>query len=278
MLFNGEIFNYDTSAYSSDIEYLCNLFSSYSFGGVEMFSALFLPHMQTWDGFNKTIEKTLSLQPDRISLYSYAHVPWMKSHQKRIDEGALPRAWDRFTLFRDAVRRFTESDYRWIGIDHFARPDDSLALAADAGRLHRNFMGYTTRSGENLLGIGVSSISEVDGWFAQNAADLGPWQREIDARHLPITRGHVMSDDDMQRGDAVAHLMCNAELPYDMFAGDISTLVDTYEQFANDGLILFESDRISVTPLGRFFLRNLAFPLDAYRGAADSPRRFSRAV
>ena len=247
------------------------------FAGLNLDLIYGLPR-QTPESFSRTIETALSFAPDRVACFGYAHVPWMKSHQKRIDEGALPRAWDRFTLFRDAVRRFTESDYRWIGIDHFARPDDSLALAADAGRLHRNFMGYTTRSGENLLGIGVSSISEVDGWFAQNAADLGPWQREIDARQLPITRGHVMSDDDMQRGDAVAHLMCNAELPYDMFAGDIATLVDIYEQFADDGLILFESDRISVTPLGRFFLRNLAFPLDAYRGAADSPRRFSRAV
>lgn len=247
------------------------------FSGLNLDLIYGLPQ-QTPASFTRTIETALAFGPDRVACFGYAHVPWMKAHQKRIDEGALPRAWDRFTLFRDAVRRFTDSGYRWIGIDHFARPEDSLALAADAGRLHRNFMGYTTRSGENLLGIGVSSISEVDGWFTQNAPDLGPWQREIDARRLPIVRGHVMSDDDRDRGAAVAHLMCNAELPYDMFAGDHSMLVDTYEPFARDGLVLFESDRISVTPLGRFFLRNLAFPLDAYRGAADGPRRFSRAV
>jgi oxygen-independent coproporphyrinogen-3 oxidase len=176
------------------------------------------------------------------------------------------------------VQSFTDDGYRWIGIDHFARPEDPLALAADAGRLHRNFMGYTTRSGEHLLGIGTSSISEVDGWFGQNAAELGPWQRDIDANRLPLSRGHVLSDDDRARGAAVSHLMCNAELPFDLFVGDIDDLVDRYEQFAADGLVVFETDRITVTPLGRFFLRNLAFPLDAYRGATDGPRRFSRAV
>lgn len=247
------------------------------FSGLNLDLIYGLPR-QSPSSFARTIETALEFNPDRVACFGYAHVPWMKSHQKRINEGELPRAWDRFALFRDAVRRFTDDGYRWIGIDHFARPDDPLALAADAGRLHRNFMGYTTRSGEHLLGVGTSSISEVDGWFAQNAAELGPWQRDIDAGHLPMTRGHVLSDDDRQRGAAVSHLMCNAELPFDLFVGDIDELVDRYEQFARDGLVVFETDRITVTPLGRFFLRNLAFPLDAYRGAADGPRRFSRAV
>jgi len=236
-----------------------------------------LPH-QTPDRFARTVEGALALSPDRVACFGYAHVPWMRAHQKRIDESVLPVAWERFALFRDAVTRFIDAGYRWIGIDHFARPEDPLALAADAGRLHRNFMGYTTRSGEHLLGVGTSSISEVDGWFVQNAPELGDWQRAIDAGHLPVARGHVLSDDDTARRTAISHLMCNAELPFDLFVGDVDTLVDRYEQFAADGLIEFEHDRITVTPLGRFFLRNLAFPLDAYRGATDGPRRFSRAV
>jgi oxygen-independent coproporphyrinogen-3 oxidase len=247
------------------------------FAGLNLDLIYGLPQ-QTPSSFASTIETALSLNPDRVACFGYAHVPWMKSHQKRIDESALPRARDRFRLFQQAVQRFTDDGYRWIGIDHFARPEDPLALAADAGRLHRNFMGYTTRSGEHLLGIGTSSISEVGGWFAQNAAELGPWQRDIDGNRLPLARGHVLSDDDRARGAAVSHLMCNAELPFDLFMGDIEALVDRYEQFAADGLVVFETDRIVVTPLGRFFLRNLAFPLDAYRGATDGPRRFSRAV
>jgi oxygen-independent coproporphyrinogen III oxidase len=247
------------------------------FAGLNLDLIYGLPH-QAPDRFARTIEAALSFAPDRVACFGYAHVPWMRSHQKRIDEQALPVAGERFALFRQAVTRFTGAGYRWIGIDHFALPDDPLALAADAGRLHRNFMGYTTRSGEHLLGVGTSAISEVDGWFVQNAPELGPWQRAIDAGELPVARGHVMSDDDRARGEAIAHLMCNAELPYDLFPVDVDALVDRYEQCAADGLVTFESDRLCVTPLGRFFLRNLAFPLDAYRGAADGARRFSRAV
>lgn len=262
---------------ASMVRDVVNMAREEGFAGLNLDLIYGLPE-QTPAGFANTVETALSLSPDRVACFGYAHVPWMKSHQKRIDESTLPRAWERFSLFRDAVHRFTDAGFRWIGIDHFARPEDPLALAADAGRLHRNFMGYTTRSGEHLLGVGTSSISEVGGWFAQNAPELGPWQREIDAGHLPITRGHVMSEDDMTRGAAVSHLMCNAELPFDLFPDDVDALVDRYERFAEDGLVTFETDRVAVTPLGRFFLRNLAFPLDAYRGAADGPRRFSRAV
>jgi oxygen-independent coproporphyrinogen-3 oxidase len=139
-------------------------------------------------------------------------------------------------------------------------------------------MGYTTRQGTHLLGVGTSAISEVNGWFAQNAPELGGWQRDIDIDRLPITRGHVLSEDDTLRSAAISHLMCNAELPYDLFVGDTDALVDRFEQFAADGLVQFETDRLSVTPLGRFFLRNLCATLDAYRGAKDGTRRFSKAV
>lgn len=247
------------------------------FSGLNVDLIYGLPH-QTPDRFARTVDGALALGPDRVACFGYAHVPWMRAHQKRIDESVLPIAWERFALFRDAVTRFVDAGYRWIGIDHFARPDDPLALAADAGRLHRNFMGYTTHRGEHLLGVGTSSISEVDGWFVQNAPELGDWQRDIDADKLPVARGHVLSDDDKARRAAISHLMCNAELPFDLFVGDVEALVDRYEQFAADGLLVFETDRIVVTPLGRFFLRNLAFPLDAYRSTADGTHRFSRAV
>jgi oxygen-independent coproporphyrinogen III oxidase len=236
-----------------------------------------LPH-QTPDRFARTIEGALSFDPDRVACFGYAHVPWMRAHQKRIDGSALPASSERFALFQGAVDRFLEAGYQWIGIDHFARASDPLALAAKSGTLHRNFMGYTTRSGEHLLGIGTSSISEVDGWFVQNAPELGGWQRDIDAHHLPVARGHRLSFDDRRRGAAISHLMCNAELPFDMVPGDLEGLLDRYATFAADGLITIEYDRVRVTPLGRFFLRNLAFALDAYRTATDGAQRFSRAV
>jgi oxygen-independent coproporphyrinogen-3 oxidase len=108
--------------------------------------------------------------------------------------------------------------------------------------------------------------------------ELGGWQREIDEGRLALARRHVMTDDDVARGRAIAHLMCNAELPFDLFVGDTARLVDRFEQFAEDGLVQFESDRVVVTTLGQFFLRNLCFTLDAYRGDSDGPQRFSRAV
>lgn len=248
------------------------------FAGINLDLIYGLPH-QDAERFADTVREAIALAPDRVACFGYAHVPWMRAHQKRIDQGALPGAAGRFALFRDAVVRFTDAGYRWIGIDHFALPGDPLALAADAGRLHRNFMGYTTRAGEQLLGLGTSAISEVGGAFMQNQPELGGWQRAIDAGHLPTARNHVLTDDDRARGAAVSHLMCNAELPFDLFTGDVEALVDRYEALAEDGLLEFEPDRITVTPLGRFFLRNMAFALDGYRTAAgDGTRRFSRAV
>ena len=247
------------------------------FQGINLDLIYGLPE-QTDASFAHTVTECLSLAPDRVACFGYAHVPWMRAQQKRIDESALPRGTARFALFRDAVERFVGAGYEWLGIDHFALPGDPLSLAAGAGRLHRNFMGYTTRVGENLLGIGTSAISEINGWFVQNTPELGGWQRDLDLRQLSMARGHVRSVDDTQRAAAITHLMCNAELPFDMFVGDMFELVDRFEAYASDGLVEFESDRVRVTPLGRFFLRNLCATLDAYRVNTSTTFRFSRAV
>ncbi|MEN9818413.1 MAG: hypothetical protein RLZ32_2293 [Gemmatimonadota bacterium] len=234
--------------------------------------------LQTPDTFRRTIDGALALAPDRVACFGYAHVPWMRPHQKRIDADTLPVAWDRFTLFRAAVQGFTAAGYRWLGIDHFALPADPLAQAADAGALHRNFMGYTTRPGERLLGIGMSAISEVDGWLAQHQVELGDWQRAIDDGQWPLMRGHVLSADDRRRGAAIAHLMCNAELPRALWLEDDGQFEARLAPLRDDGLVVLEPGRLVVTPLGRFFLRNIAFLLDGYRAGAEPVARYSRAV
>lgn len=234
--------------------------------------------LQTPDTFRRTIAGALALAPDRVACFGYAHVPWMRPHQKRIDADTLPVAWDRFGLFRAAVRGFTEAGYRWLGIDHFALPDDPLARAADAGALHRNFMGYTTREGERLLGVGMSAISEVDGWFAQHHGELGDWQRALDDGQWPLMRGHVLSADDRRRGAAIAHLMCHAELPRARWVDDDGRFAERLAPLVEDGLVVLEPSRLVVTPLGRFFLRNVAFLLDGYRTGAEPVARYSRAV
>lgn len=247
------------------------------FSGINLDLIYGLPE-QTASSFSRTVEVALALAPDRVACFGYAHVPWMRAHQKRINESALPLGGERFELFRDAVARFVGAGYEWLGIDHFALPGDPLALAAHAGLLHRNFMGYTTRVGENLLGLGTSAISEINGWYAQNSPALGTWQRDVEDDQLSIARGHVRSPDDELRAAAITHLMCNAELPFDLFTGDVGGLVDRFEAYAADGLVVFDFDKVVVTPLGRFFLRNLCATLDAYRADTDETQRFSRAV
>ncbi len=247
------------------------------FRGINLDLIYGLPE-QTAESFAWTIEESLALRPDRVACFGYAHVPWIHANQKHIDDTTLPLGAERFSLFRDAVSRFVDAGYDWLGIDHFALPEDPLSLAARAGRLHRNFMGYTTRTGENLLGIGTSAISQVNGWYAQHSPQLGDWQQDLGKGHLSLARGHVMSPDDEARATAVGHLMCNTELPFDLFVGDMYGLTDRFEAFASEGLVEFETDRVVVTPLGRFFLRNLCATLDAYRFATDAPGRFSRAV
>lgn len=247
------------------------------FGGINLDLIYGLPR-QTEATFAETLEGALALEPDRVACFGYAHLPWLRANQRRIDAATLPTGEERSALFHQAVRRFVDAGYEWLGLDHFALPTDPLALAAAAGRLHRNFMGYTIRGGEELLGIGTSAISEIDGWFVQHDASLGAWQRAVDQGTLAIERSHRMSADDQVRGRAVAELMCNGGLPFDLFVGDPDALTDRFEQFAEEGLLTFELDRVRVTPLGRFFLRNICAAVDGYRTADDGVRRFSRAV
>ena len=232
---------------------------------------------QTNGSFFRTINTVLSLDPDRIACFGYAHMPLARPHQKLIDEHELPTGEDRFELFSLAASTLGDAGYAWIGLDHFARSGDPLAVAQREGTLHRNFMGYTTMPGRHLLGFGASSISEVAGRFAQNDAKIGGWRESIGRSRLPIVRGHVMTADDQQRGDAIRHLMCNLELPFALAEGALQPSLDRLRAYADDGLVEFDSDRMRVTDIGRFFLRNLCMELDAYlpSQAAD---KFSRTV
>jgi len=225
-----------------------------------------LPH-QTPDRFAATVEDSLAMRPDRIACFGYAHVPWMRAHQRRIDAQALPNGAERFALFRDAVQRFVGAGYEWIGIDHFALPTDALTKAMHHGVLHRNFMGYTTQHSPHLLGVGVSAISAVNGWFVQNAPQLGEWQRQIDRGALPVAGGHIQQGDDQGRGAAITHLMCHAALPASLFPVDREAMQALYAPLVDDGLVTFDATGMQATDQGRWLLRNLAFPLDAYRAS-----------
>ncbi len=238
-----------------------------------------LPH-QSVASFRDTIDEVIALNPDRIACFGYAHVPWIRPHQRRMDEQALPDRALRFALYQLAVERFTDAGYVWIGLDHFARPDDELARAAEEGRLHRDFMGYTTRQSRDLIGVGVSAIGEVGDYFIQNFAHLGEWQRAVDAGLLPVTRGHKLTAEDRARGRAIRELLCNSHLDRALLPDDDGSTLDAFRAFEADGLVLIGERAITVTPTGRFFLRNRAMALDAYRKpqlGTEAPR-FSRTV
>lgn len=240
---------------------------------------------QTLDSFARTLERVIALRPERIAAYGYAHLPDRFPAQKQIDKFDLPDANSRLGLLQLACERLSAAGYRYIGVDHFALPEDDLARAADAGTLQRNFQGYSTHAASDLLGFGMSAISHVGDTFSQNAKDLPGYHGALDQGHLPTARGLRRSDDDRLRADAIERLMCDGELDIPAFearhlvyfAQYFRRSLDRLAPLAADGLVECSPERIAVTPRGQFLLRNIAMCFDAYIGG-DTEIRYSRAV
>ncbi|MDP6698452.1 MAG: oxygen-independent coproporphyrinogen III oxidase [Candidatus Latescibacteria bacterium] len=243
---------------------------------------------QTHAGFERNLASVLMMRPDRVALYSYAHVPWAKGHQKRIDTSRLPAAETKFELFARAIRAFQTSGYRQIGMDHFALPEDELSCALEHRRLRRNFMGYTVHRTPNLIGLGLSAIGEVCGSYVQNAKKLSAYYRALDEGKLPVERGYILDRDDRIRRQVVTALMCNGYL----HLGEIERcygvrfreyFVRELEALARgpveDGLLEIEDDALVATPVGKLFIRNICMVFDSYleRKKEDSAV-FSRTI
>ncbi len=236
----------------------------------------------------ETVEKTLKLKPGRIALFGYAHVPWMRKHQRLIDENTLPSAAERIALADLARAELLKAGYVAIGLDHFARPDDSMAIALNDGSLKRNFQGYTTDQGEELIGFGVSSIGKLSNGFIQNIPDVGNWRRAIEAGELPISKGLALSVDDRLRGQIIEELMTNYACDLEKVCESFDTGVDHLEtslnslnELAADGLVRIEKESgakttVQVTDRGRPYVRLAAAAFDAY--LADSQARHSAAI
>ena len=245
--------------------------------------------LQTVESFKRTLASVVDLLPDRIAVYSYAHVPWIRPNQKAIDPLDLPDAAAKRRLLGTAIEAFTEAGYESIGIDHFALPDDELAVAARQRRLHRNFMGYTVRPAPDSVALGVSAISDVAGAFSQNFKSLARYYEAIDAGRFPVERGYALTTDDKIRRYAIAELMCNFHL-------DGAALLDRFgvtlrEYFtpeldrlsapggpADDGLVVVGDNALTVTPRGRLFVRNVCMVFDRYLAAHEGRPTFSRTV
>ena len=230
-----------------------------------------LPH-QTREGFRRTVETTLDIAPERVALFHYAHVPWMKKHQAAMDTDAMPSAEQKLDLFADSIEAFDRAGYVYLGLDHFALPEDELSVAAADGTLHRNFMGYTTQRGREMVSLGVSSIGEVDGCYVQNIANEPEYVRDVAERGFATYRGHAMSPEDRMRRDIILELMCNgrvdkrrveAELGVD-FDATFALELEELETPASDGLVELSSDLIKLTPIGQVLMRNVAVPFDRY--------------
>jgi oxygen-independent coproporphyrinogen-3 oxidase len=242
---------------------------------------------QNRDGFGRTLDTVIDARPDRLAIYSYAHLPQMFRPQRQIDESLLPSPEDKLGLLQLAIQKMSDAGYRYIGMDHFALPGDELSLAQEHGGLHRNFMGYTTHAESDLIGFGVSSISHIGDSYSQNPRDLPSWEMAIDAGRLPVWRGMELSSDDAVRADLIQQLMCQGAIDIpglearhgihflEYFEPDLLRLCD----LAADGLVTTSETEIRATSRGRLLLRIIAACFDNYLNQPQAePMRFSKAI
>jgi len=229
------------------------------------------------------VDQAAALAPERVALFGYAHVPWMKSHQKMIDEAALPDAPERLRQFEAAAERLLEQGYIAIGLDHFARPDDELAEALVQGRLRRNFQGYTTDISKALLGFGASSIGHLNEGYVQNISSFRGYKKAIGEGRLATARGRALSTDDRLRAEVIEKIMCGLFVDLDevcanhsLPAGDLDADLGKLAPLVHDGLVRVEGRRIRVTGPGRPFVRLAAAAFDAYLGTGQG--RHAKAV
>lgn len=261
---------------------------SRGFRGINVDLIYGLPH-QTPETFERTVEAVIALGVDRAAVYSFAFVPWVRGHQKKLEERDLPPAETKLQLFAIARERFLEAGYVPIGMDHFARPEDDLGRAKSEGRLRRNFQGYAVIPGDDVIGLGISAIGDVRGAYVQNEKKLSTYAESITAGILPVVRGISRTDDDEVRRTVIHELMCNFRI--DIGAVSRQYGIDFSAYFAEDlallrtqereGLVRIGPDRIEATPTGELLVRNLAMCFDRYmreKHALDAKPVFSRTV
>src|SRR5207302_2609991 len=215
-----------------------------------------LPHQDS-GRFATTVDQIVSLHPDRIALFSYAHVPWLKKQQGSF-AAFLPEGMQKFEIFRTGLLQFVEAGYRYIGMDHFAKPGDELAVSQEKRTLHRNFQGYTTKAGADLYGMGITAISGIQSAYAQNHRDIPSWQKPVEERGLATMRGYHLSEEDRLRRAVISRLLCHTVVLKDEISREFGINFDEhfaeelrrFEPFCDDGLVLLENGEIRATGLG----------------------------
>jgi oxygen-independent coproporphyrinogen-3 oxidase len=246
-----------------------------------------LPY-QTLDSYSRTLDQVLEINADRMAVFNYAHVPWMKKHQSIMPEDAMPAPEVRLEILKMVIERLTDAGYAYIGMDHFARQDDDLTRALNEGSLHRNFQGYTTNAGTEIYAMGITAISQLDGAYAQSVKSIPEYREMLEKGMLPTEIGHRLDDDDKLRRYVITELMCNNRviksdvearfgIEFDTYFGDSITKL---QEFTADGLVTLHDDRLQVREDGRLVIRNIAMAFDRYlpEGDPDSKQKYSRTV
>ena len=242
--------------------------------------------LQTVESFGRTIDTLVEARPNRLAVYNYAHLPHIFRAQRMIDAKDIPSPETKLELMELTIRRLTEHGYVYIGMDHFALPDDELTIAQREGGLQRNFQGYSTRRECDLVGIGVSAIGKVGDCYAQNLKDIRTWQSAVAEGQLPIWRGVSLTTEDRLRRSVIEAIMCHGEINFDRFENNFAIdfhdhfalELSQLEQLAEDGLIEMGNDEFHATPEGRLLLRAIAMIFDEYLQAPQSEPKFSRVI
>jgi oxygen-independent coproporphyrinogen-3 oxidase len=245
-----------------------------------------LPY-QSLETFKETLELSLTLDPDRFAVFNYAHVPWMKKTMRKIDETTLPRPDEKLEIMKYTIDFLTSRGYKMVGMDHFAKPEDELFKAIEKGELHRNFQGYTTKGGADLIGVGLTSIGEGVDSYNQNFKDMKLYEAAIDEGKLPFERGVVLSEDDLIRQYVIMELMSNFKLDIDRFNEKFDVDFNTYfadavealKPFAEEELLSISDHKIECSHTGTLLIRNICMPFDAYmKKHAANKKTFSKTV
>lgn len=243
-----------------------------------------LPH-QSMDSFSKTLDKILAVKPERLSVFNYAHLPTLFKPQRRINEADLPTSSEKLAILQNTTNQLTEAGYVYIGMDHFALPNDELAIAQRNGSLYRNFQGYSTHADCDLIGLGITSIGKVGDSYSQNVKTLDEYYAQIDAGRIPVFRGIALSDDDKLRRAVITQLICHFTLDIQAIENKYSIDFNKYfsvewselETMQDDGLLEFSEQRIDILPAGRLLVRNICMTFDAYL-RQNQEQRFSKVI
>ena len=241
---------------------------------------------QTPESFDRTLAQVAELRPDRIALYAYAHLPERFKPQRRIVSADLPGASAKVSMLARSLDSFSQAGYVYVGMDHFALPEDALAVAKRQGRLHRNFQGYSTQPDCDLIALGVSAIGRVGATYSQNAKNLDEYYDMLDQGRLPIVRGLALTRDDLVRRAVIMALMCQGEVLFDSleqswlieFDSYFSVELEKLREMETQGLVHLNNDSVTVTPMGWYFVRGIAMVFDRYLQADRTRVRFSRII